>query len=219
VNLGYWLAAATVVVAACDWWAVARRNRRAEYVFKPLALVVLIAAAVALGEGDSAYVVGFTILALVLSLAGDVFLMLPRNLFVGGLASFLLAHICYVAAFVPDAPSPGLAVIASVGVIAGFMYSRLFRGMVATGRQALAAPVGVYVLAISAMVVSALAAAGRADWSTDRSALAIGGALLFFCSDGMIGWSRFVRDFPGSRVAIMITYHLGQTGLVLALLG
>jgi uncharacterized membrane protein YhhN len=217
--LGHWLVAIAIVMAACDWWAVARRNRRAEYVFKPLALGLLIVAAVALREGDSAYVFGFTVAALVLSLAGDVFLMLPRDLFVAGLGSFLVAHICYIAAFIPDAPSPGVAVIVSVGVIAGFMYGRLFRGMLATGKQALAVPVAVYVLAISTMVVSALAAAGRADWTTGRSALAIGGALLFFCSDGMIGWSRFVRDFPGSRVAIMITYHLGQAGLVLALLG
>jgi uncharacterized membrane protein YhhN len=217
--LGHWLVAIAIVMAACDWWAVARRNRRAEYVFKPLALGLLIVAAVALRDGDPAYVFGFTVAALVLSLAGDVFLMLPRDLFVAGLGSFLVAHICYIAAFIPDAPSPGVAVIASVGVIAGFMYARLFRGMLATGKQALAAPVAVYVLAISTMVVSALAAAGRADWTTGRSALSIGGALLFFCSDGMIGWSRFVRDFPGSRVAIMITYHLGQAGLVLALLG
>ena len=34
--------------------------------------------------------------ALVLSLAGDVFLMLPKDLFVFGLGSFLLGHIAYI---------------------------------------------------------------------------------------------------------------------------
>lgn len=219
MSTGHLLVAIAIAVAAIDWWAVGTRNRRAEYVLKPLTMAVLIAAAVALREGDSAYVLGFTVAALVLSLAGDVFLMLPGDLFVPGLASFLLAHGAYVAAFLPNAASPGLAVIVSVAVIAGFMYTRLFRGMLAAGKQRLAAPVAVYVLAISAMVVSALAAAGRPDWSTGRSALAIGGAFLFICSDGMIGWSRFVRDFPGSRVAVIVTYHLAQAGLVLALLG
>ena len=106
-----------------------------------------------------------------------------------------------------------------VTVAGGFVHRRLVEGMRASGRQALAGPVTIYVLAISAMVVSAIATAGRADWSAGRSALAIGGALLFFASDGMIGWSRFVGDFPRSRVAIMVTYHLAQAALVLALLG
>jgi uncharacterized membrane protein YhhN len=219
VNLGYALVGVAVGIGALDWVAVARKKRRAEYVLKPLTMAVLIAAAIALREGDSVYVMGFTLAALVLSLAGDVFLMLPRDLFVAGLGSFLLAHIAYIAAFAPSAPSPGLAVVASVVVIAGFMYGRLVQGMLATGRQALVVPVGIYVLAISGMVVSAIAAAGRADWSTGRSAFTIFGALLFFASDGMIGWSRFAGDFRGSRVAIMATYHLGQAGLVLGLLG
>jgi uncharacterized membrane protein YhhN len=219
VTLGYALVAIAVGVGALDWVAVARKDRRAEYLLKPLTMVVLIAAAVSLGSDDPAYVRLFTIAALVLSMAGDVFLMLPRDLFVAGLGSFLLAHIAYIAAFLPNATSPGLALVASVGVIAGFMYSRLFRGMLATGQQALAAPVAVYVLAISTMVVSAFAAAGSEDWSTGRRAFAIAGALLFFASDGMIGWSRFVGDFRGSRMAIMATYHLAQAGLVLGLLG
>ena len=34
--------------------------------------------------------------ALVLSLAGDVFLMLPKDLFVFGLGAFLLGHLAYI---------------------------------------------------------------------------------------------------------------------------
>ena len=40
------------------------------------------------------------------------------------------------------------------------------------------------------------------------------------CLDcGTIGWSKFIDDFPRARVIIMVTYHLGQIGLVLSLLG
>lgn len=49
-------------------------------------------------------------------------------------------------------------------------------------------------------------------------ALAIAGAMLFALSDSVIGWSRFVRDFDGSSMLIITTYHLGQLGLILALL-
>ena len=46
---------------------------------------------------------------------------------------------------------------------------------------------------------------------------AIIGALLFAASDSVLGWTRFVSDFPRSRVVVMVTYHLAQFGLVLAL--
>ena len=43
------------------------------------------------------------------------------------------------------------------------------------------------------------------------------GALLFVTSDGLIGYSRFVRVPSWAPVAIIVTYHLGQAGLVLSL--
>ena len=46
---------------------------------------------------------------------------------------------------------------------------------------------------------------------------AIVGALLFYASDGILGWNRFVQPLPHGRLAVMTTYHLGQIGLVLAL--
>src|SRR5437764_12748448 len=143
VTLGFVLVGVAVAVGALDWVAVARRNRPAEYVFKPLTMVVLIAAAVALQKGNPTYVCGVTLAALVLSLAGDVFLMLPQDLFVAGLGSFLLAHAAYVAAFNPTAPPLGAtlvggAIVLAVGVP---MFLRMARGMLATGHAALVVPV------------------------------------------------------------------------------
>ena len=51
----------------------------------------------------------------------------------------------------------------------------------------------------------------------DVDSTAVVGAVLFYASDGVIGVSRIVRDFPHSRLVVMSTYHLGQIGLVLAL--
>jgi uncharacterized membrane protein YhhN len=48
--------------------------------------------------------------------------------------------------------------------------------------------------------------------------LAIVGAALFVTSDSMIAWSKFVAPFAAAPVAIMVTYHLAQAGLVLSLL-
>jgi uncharacterized membrane protein YhhN len=47
---------------------------------------------------------------------------------------------------------------------------------------------------------------------------AIVGALLFVASDSLIAETRFVGPRTGGAVAIMVTYHFAQAGLVLSLL-
>ena len=47
---------------------------------------------------------------------------------------------------------------------------------------------------------------------------AIVGALLFYSSDALIAWNTFVKSYPWGRVTIMVTYHLGQIGLVLSMI-
>jgi uncharacterized membrane protein YhhN len=238
VSTGGWLIVATLAAALGDWVAVARFAKPAEYVCKPLTLVLLIAAAFAFRTGAPATRWTFTILALVLCLVGDVFLMLPRDRFVAGLGAFLVAHVAYVIAFavrvdasnprVADYPAPGpfaatpwrMIVIASVVVVAVAvpLFLRIRRGIVERGRDELVAPVAIYVLAIGAMVISALATLGRPSWTPECRALAIAGAVLFFTSDSLIGWTRFVRPHRWAPVAVMVTYHLGQVALVLGLL-
>jgi uncharacterized membrane protein YhhN len=221
VRTGDWLVAAAMVVAVGDWVAVARRARRVEYVLKPLTLVVLIGAAVALRHGNPAATCAFTLAALVLSLAGDVFLMVPRDLFVAGLGSFLLAQVAYVGAFNRTAPPlaatlGGVAVVLLIGLP---LFARMARGILASGQRTLLIPVAAYFAAIGAMVVSAIVTASRPDWDSAHSAWALAGAFLFLASDSLIGWKRFVRPVPGGDVAVTVTYHLAQAALVLALLG
>ncbi len=221
MQTGDWLVGAAMVVAVGDWVAVARRAKRAQYVLKPLVMVVLIAAAVALRPGDPALTCAFTLVALALSLAGDVFLMLPGDLFVAGLGSFLLAHVAYVAAFNPTAPplAPtvvGIVIVLAVGLP---LFLRMARGMRSSGRGRLVVPVALYLVAIGAMVVSAVATVGRPGWDAGHTTLAIAGAGLFFASDSLIGWRRFVRPVRHGDLAVIVTYHLAQALLVLALLG
>lgn len=215
------LVALALIAGVGDWVAVRRENRRAEYVLKPLVLVLLIAAAVSSGDRVGTLKWALTVFALVFSLAGDVFLMLPRDLFIAGLGSFLVAHLAYVAAFNTSAPPLVLTAVATaaVVVVGGAVFSKLRAGMVRSGETSFQVPVALYGLAIGAMVVSAIGTAGRPGWMTAASALAIGGALLFMVSDGLIGWTRFVRPFRWAPLAIIVTYHLAQAGLVLGLLG
>ncbi len=203
------LIAMTAVVAVADWTAVGANRRGAEYVLKPLTMMGLIAAALAIEPVDSAMKVAF-IAGLCFSLLGDVFLMLPRNLFVAGLASFLLGHLCYVAGLQLRGQDGlwfvvGLVVVAVAVVAVGL---RIIRAVRASDEPGLAVPVTAYVVVISFMLASAFGT---------RNIFAIVGAGLFYASDALIAWDRFVAHKPWGRVAIMSTYHLGQIGLVLAL--
>lgn len=207
---GWWLVVGGAI-AIVDWWAVGTSRRAVEYVAKPATMLPLIAAAVVLEPVDSTMRWWF-VAGLVLSLAGDVFLMLPREeLFVAGLGAFLLAHVCYIVGFVAGGVSALVMAITLVPL--GLFVGAVAPIVVTSARRhdaRLAVPVSVYVAVISAMVVAAFGAG---------SAAGIVGALLFYLSDLTIGWSRFVRNFPSARLVIMVTYHAAQVLLVLSLLG
>ncbi|HEX6424201.1 MAG TPA: lysoplasmalogenase [Acidimicrobiales bacterium] len=198
----------TAVAALVDWWAVARDRRRVEYVFKPLTLVALTATALALDPADPAARAWFVV-ALVLSLAGDVLLMLPRDRFVAGLAAFLFAHVAYVVGLAVAGVTPA-AVLVGVGVVGAAFVAvgvPLLRGA-RRAEPALVPPVLAYMVVISAMLATAVGT-GRA--------LAVAGAGLFYLSDALIGWGRFVGAPDRGRLAVMVTYHTGQALLVLSL--
>lgn len=203
------LLALTGVFAVVDWVAVGTRRRSLELVFKPLTLMALIGVAVTLEPNDSTVRAWF-VAGLVFSLGGDVFLMWADRLFVAGLASFLVGHVCYVIGFwVGDLEAAGLALGAVVVVVSlATLGRRILRAVHDSDQPGLIGPVAAYVGVISAMVLSAFGTAN--PW-------AIAGSGLFYASDAMIAWTRFIGDFGGARVAIIVTYHLGQVGLVLYL--
>lgn len=199
----------TAVVAVIDWLAVSTDRRWAEYALKPLVMVVLIAVALTIDPTSNVARV-LLIIGLVFSLLGDILLMLPSDLFIAGLGSFLVAHIFYVVALVALGVGLGgfLLGLAVMGAVALVIGRRIVQGA-ASVDTALAGPVAGYIAVISVMVACAI--------GTGRF-FAIIGALLFGASDSVLGWTRFIDDFRRSRIIVMITYHLGQTGLVLALL-
>jgi uncharacterized membrane protein YhhN len=205
-----WLLVAALGLAVGDWIAVGAGNRRAEYLFKPATMLPLIAAALVLEPADETMRV-FFVVALCLSLLGDVFLMLPDQdrFFVPGLGSFLLAHVAYIAGLLAGGVS-GVALALGVLLVAVAILTvapRVVNGARSMDPR-LGVPVLAYVLVISVMVASAVGSVVPA---------AIGGAVLFYLSDLAIGWSRFVREFPASRLVIITTYHTAQVLLTVSL--
>ena len=197
------------VFAVGDWIAVAGERTRWEYLCKPAATIALVAVAATLDpvHGD---VRDWFVAALVLSLAGDVFLMLPGDRFVPGLGSFLVAQILFTVGFALHGGSAGEYVLGAVivAVVAAPIVTRFVGALVRGGHRALVGPVIAYMVAIAAMVASAIASG---------NGFAIAGAAMFFVSDSLIAETRFVGPRRFVPVAIMVTYHLALAGLVLSL--
>lgn len=207
--------------AAVDWFAVARADKRLEYIFKPATmLVVILAAGLALPHAPNSWFAQFLILGFIFSLVGDIFLMLPNpRYFLFGLVAFLAGHIAYIIALNPTAPPvEALWLALPIALVGAWLMRQLWRALRASKQDSLRAPVVVYGIAISVMLWSAWATLYRADWSAPQRACVIVGATLFFISDAMLAWNRFVKPFAAAKLAVIITYHLGQIALALTLM-
>lgn len=138
--------------------------------------------------------------ALVFSAAGDFLLAMPwwQPSFVLGLASFLIAHLCFLAALLPlvRRSTPRLVAVAvtvvACVVLLGWFWPRLVE-------QGMAVPVTAYIAVLGAMVCVALLARLPTPWT----AL---GAVCFAVSDAMIGISEFVRGDQLLAVPIWWAY-------------
>jgi uncharacterized membrane protein YhhN len=207
------LTVAIAVSAVLTIVAEQREMRRGVYLFKPLttALVLVLAATARQPVSD-----GYRTLVcagLLFSLAGDVFLMLPRDRFVAGLASFLVAHLFYVAAFAPR--PPGLA--APLGLAAVLAYGAVLLRALWPHLGTLRAPVALYAAALMAMAWQAME-----RWAMDgtRAALfAAVGAVLFVASDSVLAWERFVRRHPRGQAVVLGTYFAAQWLIALSVHG
>lgn len=174
------------------------------FIFKPLATVLVIALVFPLAWGRDDPYARFIIAGLACSLAGDVFLMLPSDRFVAGLASFLVAHLFYIGAFTRDGGftrgSATALPLAAIGVIVLSLLGP-FLG-------ALRPPVLAYMLVILVMAWQALERSRQG--SHDGAWWGAVGAVLFVASDSALGLARFRGDFPGSRALVLGTYYLAQ---------
>jgi len=214
--MSYTLLVVTLVAAIIDWIAVARKIHNLEYIFKPATMLLLIAW---LWQNTSfeAHTLWFAI-GFAFSLAGDVFLMLPREQFIAGLVAFLLGHLAFLVGLNQVAPPlniPSLVLAIIIAFTAMQIYRRIAAGLQAKGLTRLKVPVLIYTIVISLMLLSAFVTLVRDEWQPGPALLVSGGALLFFLSDTILAWNKFVSPLRHGRLTNIIPYHLGQILLAL----
>jgi uncharacterized membrane protein YhhN len=179
-------------------------------VLKPLPILLFAVMVAVAGRAHGAAYQWLVVVALGFSMAGDVFLLFPGR-FTAGLASFLVAHLVYIAAFVVGARDPAPSLLLPFAVLAILMLRRLWPHL---GRQRV--PVIVYVGVIAVMgwraAVRALSPAVPAPSDT----LALVGALLFMTSDSVLALNRFARPFAAADAVVMTTYYAAQALIALS---
>ena len=147
---------------------------------------------------------------LVLSFAGDVFLIGTgqRGLLLG-LASFLIAHLLYIAAFAGhglDRRWLGVASVPLLGIavaVTAWLTPHIPPGLVT--------PVRAYTVVITVMVIAAFGARGHG-----APRLALIGAVLFFVSDLSVAALRIVGTELPTYAWGLPAYYAGQLCLAVA---
>jgi uncharacterized membrane protein YhhN len=137
----------------------------------------------------------------------------------GGLISFLVAHLFYIIGFNQEPFPVNLLIFPLVIVVflaAAWLFVRVRAGLIRSGSRGLVTPVFAYSLVIAVMLLSALVTLSRIEWRILPALVASAGAALFFASDGQLAWNRFVGPLRNARLRVILTYHLAQFGIILA---
>lgn len=177
---------------------------------KPLILITLIFYFLQNSIGMELVLSRFTLLALVLSLLGDIFLLfdqISELYFILGLGSFLMGHVCYAYCFYLQRSSKnGLdfwimtLLLSCYGAAIYFLlYSHLGNIKI---------PVALYIVAILIMII--MAYSRKIKVSGSSFLLVFIGALSFIISDSLLAINKFLMPLTYSNFLVMGTYALAQ---------
>jgi uncharacterized membrane protein YhhN len=213
--MNIWLMLA-LVFAALEALALRRGWDKLEYVVKPAVMVCLFVW-LYLSTGLQGLTLWFG-LGILFSLAGDVLLMISLDrMFIFGLASFLFAHISHLIGFQNELLTVSfwsVLLLAIIAVNAVRLMRRLVSAMRAGGQSRLIGPVLLYSTVITVMLYAAMTTLSNPAWKAGASLLVGLGAFLFYISDLILAWNKFVAPIKNGRILNIAAYHLGQIGLI-----
>jgi alkenylglycerophosphocholine hydrolase len=210
-----WLILALISTVA-EAIAVSKNIKKLEYYSKPGVMVFLFVWLYA-NSGLQGNLFWFGI-GLLFSLLGDVLLLVPEDrMFTPGLVAFLFTHLCYLMGFREQLlnPTAWSLILMAVIMLSGVRLLRRIVSSMQTGsKRGLIRPVVFYGLLISLMLAAAMSTLSDPNWKAGAALLVSAGAFLFWTSDLMLAWNKFVSPLQSRRIAIIVSYHLGQIGLI-----
>lgn len=184
--------------------AIYLNNHIWKYILKPGTMLLIIFLAVYVSDLQNSFSY-YVWIALLFSLAGDVFLMLQDKWFIHGLVSFLAAHIIYILGFVTSLNlfftySSGAFIIIVV-ILAVLFFKILYPQVYQQGGKLFLAAVAIYIVTISTMLSLAILTGSK---------MMILAAFLFFISDAVLAFNKFCVRFKLADYIVMSTYFSAQ---------
>lgn len=193
-----------IVSAGIYIWGSAARPAWLRYLLKPLTTLLILGVALSISAPITDLYRLLIAGGLIFSLGGDVALMLPQDLFVWGLVSFLVAHLFYLFAWRSRAGFHFTWWIFLVYLIytVGLLY------LLWPSLGSLVLPVAIYASVLMAMGWQA----AEQYWVLrDGGAwLAMMGAALFMISDSTLAINKFRGPLRNQELIVMSTYWGAQ---------
>ena len=210
-----WLILA-LVFAALEAIAVSRNVEKLEYVAKPAVMACLFLW-LYMSTGLHGHPFWFGV-GVLFSLAGDVLLMISLDkMFLLGLVAFLIAHLAYINGFQEEltaASAWSLIPLLFIAIAASRLLRWITEAMRTKGESRLIIPVMVYGTVVSVMLYAGISTFYDPTWKFSSALLAGLGAFLFWLSDLILAWNKFVSPIKNGRGWNIALYHLGQIGLI-----
>ncbi len=199
-------------ILAVDLYASTAASPILNIIFKPLIVISLLVYLFIL-EGNKKKAVAFAVTGLLLSLMGDVLLIFQEQnalFFMGGLVSFLLAHVSYIFYYLRSSDAAAEKKLGSKNLIFLLMisYGLVFFLLLSKNLGDLKVPVLVYTTALVCMNIFALNRYGKVNDSSFK--LIMTGALCFLVSDSLLALNKFLLPIPFAGLWIMASYGAAQ---------
>ena len=193
-----------------DLWVVGIGEEGLRHYTKPLILFSLIMYFAINGRTLGKRTYNLTLMALIFSWLGDVFLMyesISSNYFIIGLASFLTAHFLYSIVFFRHRNTPVPSNFWVVFILL-LLYGSILFYLLKAQLGALLVPVILYVIMILMMALLAYGRKGKVNQQSYTWVFI--GALFFIASDSFLAIDKFLVTVPYGHFLVMVTYAIAQ---------
>ncbi|NNN21073.1 MAG: lysoplasmalogenase [Acidimicrobiales bacterium] len=199
-----------------------RKDEKLQYVFKPLVplTLILMLAVSSSANGITSERRYWIIAALIFALFGDVFLMLPFDGFIFGLASFAICHILIISGLLLTSNAKNshikfeyliLFLVAYLIIGAAPLYG-IVKGLFKNKLQKLLVPVFIYSLLLTFMASTLLASQVSGHF---LYLAGIGGAF-FVASDMILAFNKFAKPIRNGDLLVHVTYHVAIASIATA---
>lgn len=177
---------------------------------KPITIISIIILAFFIDSNPGSEFSFYIKSALIISLIGDVFLMMNESKFKYGLIAFLAAHIAYSFAFIQNVFSFNYYIF-----IAALLYTSIILIILGDSVGKYRFMVLVYVGVLTVMLWVGI---NRYLFLRDQASLLVSiGALLFVLSDSFLAYKKFKNNNPKYEYIILNTYFIAQLSFALSL--